>query len=233
MRDANQPGVLEAQRKQAAMTILATMFDSLRRFRKNVGRVRLHFIQDFLADGRMIRVVGEDGMQAVPLLKDQTLGRFEVIIDDSPTSPNQKQETWQFLMQLMPMFKDMMTPEVALSMLEYSPLPSKMVEQFKQMAQKAGEDPQAQKQRQIAEDKELAVIDKDKASAAASRAKGALDLANAAVKANEAALGRIQANILEGTPQGGPEYVVEPEPIQQNQLGGPPQVPQMPNGVAQ
>jgi hypothetical protein len=204
MRDANQPGVLEAQRKQAAMTILATMFDSLRRFRKQVGRVRLAFIQQFLADGRLIRIMGEDGVQqAVPLLRDQTLGDYEVIIEDAPTSPNQKQETWQFLLQLMPMFKNMMTPEAAVLMLEYSPLPSKLVDQFKQMVEKAsqpGEDQQMQKQLQIAGAKSQ--INKDDASAVASRAKAILDLANAVGTVVQADAARVQASVVEGLPQG-------------------------------
>jgi hypothetical protein len=207
MRDANQPGVLEAQRKQAAMTILATMFDSLRRFRKQVGRVRLAFIQQFLADGRLIRIMGEDGVQqAVPLLRDQTLGDYEVIIEDAPTSPNQKQETWGFLMQLMPMFKGMMTPESAVLMLEYSPLPSKLVDQFKQMVEKAsqpGEEQQMQQQLQIAGAK--AQINKDDASADASRAKAILDLANAVGTVVQADAARVQASVVEGLPQGAPQ----------------------------
>jgi hypothetical protein len=214
MRDANQPGVLEAQRKQAAMTILATMFDSLRRFRKQVGRVRLAFIQQFLADGRLIRIMGEDGVQqAVPLLRDQTLGDYEVIIEDAPTSPNQKQETWQFLLQLMPMFKNMMTPEAAVLMLEYSPLPSKLVDQFKQMVEKAsqpGEDQQMQKQLQIAGAK--AQINKDDASADASRAKAILDLANAVGTVVQADAARVQASVVEGLPQGAPQPAMPMQP---------------------
>jgi len=50
MRDAEQPGILEAQRKQAAMTVLASLFNSLRRFRKNIGRIRLHYIQTSFSD---------------------------------------------------------------------------------------------------------------------------------------------------------------------------------------
>jgi hypothetical protein len=71
-KDVNQPGILEAQRKQAGMTVLATMFDSLRRFRKQVGRIRLYYIQNFLSDGRLIRIAGPDGAKVIPLLKDKT-----------------------------------------------------------------------------------------------------------------------------------------------------------------
>jgi hypothetical protein len=214
MRDANQPGVLEAQRKQAAMTILATMFDSLRRFRKQVGRVRLAFIQQFLADGRLIRIMGEDGVQqAVPLLRDQTLGDYEVIIEDAPTSPNQKQETWQFLLQLMPMFKGMMTPEAAVLMLEYSPLPSKLVDQFKQMVEKAsepGQEQQMQQQLQIAAAK--AAINKDDAAADKSRAGAILDLANAVGTVVQADAARVQASVVEGLPQAAPQPA-QPTPM--------------------
>jgi hypothetical protein len=218
MRDANQPGILEAQRKQAGMTILATMFDSLRRFRKNVGRVRLHYIQNFLADGRLIRIMGEGGMQqAVPLLRDETLGDYEVIIEDAPTSPNQKQETWGFLMQLMPVFKGMMSPEAAIAMLEYSPLPSKLVEQFKRMVEEGKQPPpEAQMQQQIAMKGALAKIEKDDAAADASRSKAILDLANAALVGADIA--RVQAAVVQGLPPPQPttrqltdQYVVEPQ----------------------
>jgi hypothetical protein len=145
-KDVNQPGILEQKRKEAAMTILAGSFDALRRFRKQVGRVRLFFIQEYLSDGRIIRVSnqGQDGFQLVPLIREQTLGKYDVIIDDAPTSPNQKQETWALLMAMLPMFSSMMTPEAVVALLEYSPLPSKLVETFKALLQKAP-DPMAAK----------------------------------------------------------------------------------------
>lgn len=245
MRDANQPGILEHQRKQAAMTILATMFDSLRAFRKNVGRVRLHFIQQYLADGRLIRIAGDDGFMAVPLLRDMTLGDYEVIIDDAPTSPNQKQETWQFLMQLMPFFKGMMTPEAAVAMLEYSPLPSKLVEQFKKLVLQGKEPPpEVREQQAIAKagalakvDRDHAAADKDRATAEGSRAQAVLDLANAAQAGAHASLQEAQADLVRQiTPapttrniEG--EYAIEPQGMNGRQLPRLQQPPVLPNGT--
>ena len=209
MRDANQPGILEHQRKQAGMTILATMFDSLRRYRRQVGRVRLHFIQDYLADGRLIRITDDEGMmQLVPLLKEHVIGEYEVIIEDAPTSPNQKQETWQFLMQLMPVFKGLMTPEAAIAMLEFSPLPSQLVEKFKQMVMQGKTDPAALAAKQLGQRAAMAKIAKDEAAAAemlaaadGDKAQGMLDLANAAAAGAEEDLNRIRAHIVANMPQ--------------------------------
>jgi len=82
LRDAEQPGVLEAQRKQAAMTVLATLFNSLRRFRKQIGRIRLHYIQNSFSDGRLVRVVGVDGAQFIPLMHDKTAGEYDIVVSD-------------------------------------------------------------------------------------------------------------------------------------------------------
>jgi hypothetical protein len=71
-KDVNQPGILEAQRKQAGMTVLATLFDSLRRFRKYVGRICLYLIQAYLSDGRLIRITGPEGARSIPLLVPAT-----------------------------------------------------------------------------------------------------------------------------------------------------------------
>ncbi len=113
-KDINQPGILEAMRKQAGMTVLATVFDALRRMRKIVGRIRLFFIQNFLSDGRVIRITGQQGAQAVRLLRDKTLGEYDVVVADTPTSPNMKEQNWSIISQLLPAFKDqlMARPDV-------------------------------------------------------------------------------------------------------------------------
>lgn len=145
-QDMQQPGVVEMMRKQAGMTVLATLFDSLRRFRKQVGRKRLFFIQNYLADGRIIRVAGQDGVQALPLLKDKTLGEYDTVVDDTPTSPNQKEANWAIIQPMLAIFKDQLisNPQIFVMLLEYSPLPSRVVSAIKQFIDKSSQDPDAQ-----------------------------------------------------------------------------------------
>jgi len=156
-QDQNQPGIIEAMRKQAGMTVLATLFDSLRRFRKNVGRSRLYFIQNFLSDGRLIRVAQPDNVQAIALAKESTTGKYSVIVDDTPTSPNQKEANWAIIQPLLGVFKEqlMSNPQVFGMLLEYSPLPNRIVEEIKGFIAKQQADPQAQQDQQIA--KHLAI----------------------------------------------------------------------------
>ena len=156
-QDQNQPGIIEAMRKQAGMTVLATLFDSLRRFRKMTGRSRLYFIQNFLSDGRLVRVVGPDGAQAVRLAKEKTTGEYDVIVDDTPTSPNQKEANWAIIQPLLVVFKDqlMAHPEVFAMLLEYSPLPARVVEAVKSFIKQGQNDPQAQQEKQ--QDRQLAI----------------------------------------------------------------------------
>lgn len=187
MADRDQPGILEAQRKQAAMTILATLFDSLSLFRVEVGRARLHYLQTALADGRLIRVAGPDAEVAIPLLKDKVTGKYDVIVDDAPTSPNTKEKTWATIQMLLPplLQAGMVPPKMILKLLDYVPfLPSKLVQAFKQIADEP--DPNAEAKEQLAQrgavaevaDKEAAAKLKE-AQAQASEAKMLLDLAEA------------------------------------------------------
>lgn len=143
LKDQNQPGVLEAQRKQAGMTVLATLFDSLRRFRKNVGHIRLYYIQTYFSDGRLIRVAGPQAVKALPLLRESTFGEYSVIIDDTPTSPNQKEANWLVIQPMLALFKDQLAakPELFAAILEYSPLPAQLVDLIKTMVQADQNDP--------------------------------------------------------------------------------------------
>lgn len=149
-QDVQNPGVVEAMRKQAGMTVLATLFDSLRRYRKILGRMRLQVIQTRMSDGRIIRIVGQQYTGAVRLAKDTTAGEYDVIVDDAPTSPNQKEANWLIISSLLPMFKDqlMAHPDVLAMVLEYSPLPSQLVSGIKKVILQAQSDPAKQKEQQ-------------------------------------------------------------------------------------
>jgi hypothetical protein len=147
MREANQPGVLEYQRRQSGMTVLSPLFNSLRRYRKERGRLLLYYITNHLSDGRLIRITGDEGHKYVPLVK-QADTRYDVIVDDAPTSPNQKEIVWQSLMQILPGVKDLVPPEVLLQLLEYSPVPASVVEKIKAVIK--AKEPEQKKQAQMA-----------------------------------------------------------------------------------
>lgn len=141
--ERDQPGVLEAQRKKAGYAILAAFFDSLRRYRKSKGRVRLYFIQNYISDGRLIRIKGRDSTeQYVPLVRDKDTAIYDVIVDEAPMSPNQKEATWTMMQAMMPMLAKLnVPPEVWSVLIEYSPLPSSVSGKINQIIAKQAEQP--------------------------------------------------------------------------------------------
>ena len=135
LADRQQSGVLEYQRKQAAMNVLATLFDALRRYRKEQGRLLLQMIQKYIADGRLIRIVGQNGLtQYVPLVKGPDIAEYDVIVDDAPDSPNQKERVWAVIQSLMPVLQGaQVPPQIYASLLEYSPLPITLTTELSQI----------------------------------------------------------------------------------------------------
>lgn len=188
--DRQQPGVLEAQRKQAAVTIMATIFDSLSAFRRDVGHMRLAFIQDYLADGRLIRIHGDDGHVAIPLLRDQTLGDYDVIVDDAPSSTSMKEKAWASLSMILPTVQHMLTPQVVTMLLDYVPhLPSRLVEELKAIASQPPDQEAIAMQQRKAE----AEVSKDETDALKNKTAAVLDLAKAASERAQQRVATIEA----------------------------------------
>ena len=129
--DREQAGVLEQERKKSAFTILAGFFDSMKLYRKEEGVLLMHFIKEYLNDGRIIRIYTEEGEQPIRLnLTDKTM-EFDVIVDQAPDSPNLKQEVWGTLEKLIPQFLKagvQFPPDI----FKYSPLPADMAQKFAQ-----------------------------------------------------------------------------------------------------
>lgn len=131
LADRDQANVLEQSRKQAAYGLLAPVFDSLKRYRKNQGRVLYTFIQQFISDGRLVRIVGPGYEQVVPLVKQPETFCYDVVVDQSPTAPDTKTQTWQALMQLVPAALKAGMP-VPPEILSYAPIPTQLATQWQQ-----------------------------------------------------------------------------------------------------
>jgi hypothetical protein len=169
LADKVQPGVLEASRKQAGMTTLAWAFDSMKAYRKNYGRVLMEHIQNYLADGRLVRIVGEEGQEFVPLVLDDRVREYDVVVSESPKSTNERERVLALLVQLMPLLREsgIGFPTEAL---DYLPVPAEMAEKWKAKLQ--GDPQQRQQQAQMqqaAQQLELrgkqAEVEKDEADA--------------------------------------------------------------------
>ena len=180
MREANQPGVLEYQRRQSAMTTLAGLFDSLRYYRKRQGGTILHFLREHIAPtGRLVRLVKEGQQQYVPLAMDDGTVKYDVIVDDAPSAPNEKEKAWSVIEAMMPMLQNAgLGMEDWADILEYSPLPSSFAEKVREKAEsqkKQGPNPaqrleQAKVKSEIAENEANARLDQVKAQQVAQEA---------------------------------------------------------------
>ena len=155
-----QAGVLEAQRRKSAMAILAPLFASNREFKKEKGRMYLEFIEKFIPEGKIVRIVGEKATQFAKFVKSPDIQEHDVVIDESPDSPDFREQAWAGLNEVLPALIKQGV-KIPAEVLKYAPLPSEVAEaltnamagaqqlppevqqQMKQMEaalQKAGED---------------------------------------------------------------------------------------------
>lgn len=180
LANRSQAGVLEESRKQAGMTMFASLFDALRRYRKEQGRVLAEYIRLYLADGRLMRIVGDTGAKYVPLLKDQLAMKYDIVMDDAPNSPNQKERTFAILNQILPIALQSGIP-VPPDVLDYAPLPEQLSQKWKNHINEQGNNPEVQEMKQLQKDSQAA-------DTQGKKAKAMLDMANAEKAMAEARL---------------------------------------------
>lgn len=210
MVDRQQAGVLEAERKKTGITMLATLFDSFRHYHKDQGRLMLYFIQEYLSDGRLVRITGPEGMKYVPLMKQEDTAKFDVIVDEMPQSPNNKERVWGTMQVMLPILQTAgMPPELLAEIIAYSPLPESIVTKLKQaMAEKKGQGPDPMMQAQVG---------KVQAETREKNASAALDEAKTASEVVTAGMNAMQANVIA-------EQMAAPAPMP-GQMPGAPMMP--------
>jgi hypothetical protein len=89
----------------------------------------------------LVRIEGPEMARYVPLVHDGSVAQYDVIVDDAPSSPNQKEQVFAILMQMLPGLMKAgipMPPEL----LDYTPLPTSLVEKWKNTIQQKSQQPQ-------------------------------------------------------------------------------------------
>lgn len=151
MANREQAGILEVERKKAALVILAPLLASLRRYRKISGRALLSFMRRYIPPGTMMRLTD----RAVPFYPDDDVVRYDVVIDTAANSPNLKQEVWAQLTQMVPALVKAGVP-LPPDLIRFSPLPESVAESWIQHMEGQGKiDPEVQKQMQELQQKNV------------------------------------------------------------------------------
>lgn len=172
LADRDQPGVLEAQRKQAALSIIAWVFDAMRRYFKRSGRMMLSMISEYMTEGQLIRINNSDGKQQyVPLMKDKLVAKYDVIADEAPTSVNMQERVFLALKEMVPLAASMGVP-IPKEIIDYMPLPSDLKATWKKSMEPSPEkQQQQQKAQQLQEAGAQALVAKDQTQAQLNAAK--------------------------------------------------------------
>lgn len=183
--DRNQPGVIENSRKDAGVTILASFFDALRRYRKEQGRVLSMFIRKYISDGRLVRIDNVNGPKYAQLLTSGLAEKYDILVDDAPTSPNMKEKTFaavQSMLQVALQAQIPIPPEI----LEYSPLPAALVEKWMKLIHDQQADPSKQKAHAIDEATKISTVKMIDSETAKNQSQAQLNAAKAAEVFNPA-----------------------------------------------
>ena len=149
LADRDQAGVVENARKQSAYTTLAPIFDRLKSYRKEKGRLQKDYIFSYLRDGRIIRKNDGSKTGFFPLtyetLPDAV--EYDVKVDEQSTSPDNKARTLATLPVLQAMFGGQLPPQIATMFIPYLDLPARLITEMMEVVNEPN--PQAQQAAQM------------------------------------------------------------------------------------
>lgn len=122
----DQPGVLEAQRKQAAYGLLSAFFDAKRRYQREQGRLLLGQMRVYFPPDKLVRVAEKGEEQYVPIALSLDAQKYDVVVDEAPAGPDQKAKVVAVLMPLLPQLlqANLIGPETLADIIPYLPIPA-------------------------------------------------------------------------------------------------------------
>lgn len=93
-------GTVVQAAKAANNVIVAIIFDGIRYFRKMYGLCNVKFITEMYSPSEIIRIIGDEKAEDMPVPTPEVWGKitkFDIVIDEQPSSPSELMELVDFL----------------------------------------------------------------------------------------------------------------------------------------
>lgn len=127
------------QQIKQGLTTLSTYFDARRSYLQEQARLYIDCVRVLAEnnEGRLIHnVLGEVNEQYVPLLRDNIAAEYDVVIEEMPMSPDQKEDTFLKLLEMQNVMLNKPNPvDLMPLILEYAPFEQSVVKELKAMIQ--------------------------------------------------------------------------------------------------
>jgi hypothetical protein len=127
---------LNAQLVRQGLMVLAPYFDALEQFTVETGRVLIDVLRVLVdnAEGRLIKHITPEGSaEYVPMLNDNLTEDYDVVIEKTPQTPDERQATFEKLLQLAGVLANKPNPvDIMPLVLEYAPFDGEDLGKLKQ-----------------------------------------------------------------------------------------------------
>lgn len=128
-------GILAQQRSEQSVVAIATFFESYKYYQKECARSLVHWLRELAenVDGRLVRIIGEDGQRFERLNRQIFKLQYDVDIEDTPLSTARKAENFKIMAQLFQsgLIPPELTSSYLMMLLEQSQLPQSTVSSLK------------------------------------------------------------------------------------------------------
>jgi len=135
-----QAGIVETERKQSSLTILAPFFNSMKRYRITQGADLMELMRFHLKPGEIVRItdLGEPVWW-----RDPGTQKYDVVISDAESSPNLKNEVWASLQNILPAYLRTGMP-IPPSIIKFMPIPDSVANDWMSYMEQQMQQPDVQ-----------------------------------------------------------------------------------------
>lgn len=127
---------LNRQMVRQGLTVLSTYFDAKKFYMINQGKLFIDCVRVLIenSEGRLIRVTKNNNATYIPLLQDQIAAEYDVLIEETPQTPNEREQTFEKLLQMAQILMNKQNPvDITPLILQYSPLPQNDIEKIQEL----------------------------------------------------------------------------------------------------